>query len=87
MAADTLTRGLTVREVALRYRVGRAKVLGWLRRGELRGINVAGVRCGKPQYVVPPDALTEFERGRAAAEPAPLPRRRRRVAQIDYFPD
>jgi transposase len=86
MDADTLTRGLTVREVAQRYRVGRAKVLGWLRSGQLRGLNVAGVRCGKPQYVIPPDALAEFERGRAAAVPAPPPRRRRTPAVTDYYP-
>jgi excisionase family DNA binding protein len=35
-------RGLTVREVARRYRVCKDKVLGWIRRGELIAVNAGG---------------------------------------------
>ncbi len=38
--------GLTVRDVACRYRVGEDKVRGWIARGELRAINTAKVLCG-----------------------------------------
>jgi hypothetical protein len=33
--------GLTVREFALRYRVGEDKVRGWITRGEVTAINTA----------------------------------------------
>jgi transposase len=79
--------GYTVRDVARRYRVGEDKVRGWIRRGELRAINTATVRCGKARYVILPEALAEFERSRAAAEPPKPPKRRRRTTDVDFYPD
>jgi transposase len=80
--------GLTVRDVARRYRVGDDKVRGWIRRGELRAINTAAVLRGKPRWVVPVEALAEFERRRSAAEPPqPARRRRKQPGFVDYFPD
>jgi len=82
------SRGLTVRDVARRYRVGEDKVRGWIRRGELRAINTAAVLCGKPRWVVMPEALAEFERRRTGgAPPKPARRRRRRTEIVDYYPD
>src|SRR5690349_3173410 len=89
LPAGSLSRaGLTVRDVARRYRVGEDKVRGWIRRGELRAVNTADNPCGKPRWVVPPEALSDFERRRAGGEP-PKPRRRRRpkAGFIDYYPD
>jgi transposase len=84
--ADLSTRGLTVRDVAKRYRVSPDKVRGWIRRGELKAVNTATTLCGRPRWVVSADALTEFEKCRAAA-PAPKPTtRRRRQVQVDYYP-
>jgi transposase len=81
-----LTTGLTVADIARRLRVGADKVRNWIAKGELRVINTAAALCGKPRYVVTPEALAEFENRRAAAPP-PKPRRRRRdQAAIDYFP-
>jgi hypothetical protein len=80
-------RGLTVADLARRYRVGEDKIRGWIKRGELRALNTAGVRCGKPRYVVTPEALEAFERGRQAAAPKPAPRRKRRATTIDFYPD
>ena len=81
-------RGLTVSDVAARYRVGEDKVRGWIRRGELFAINTADVRCSKPRYVVTPEALERFEKGRQAQEPPKPARRPRRAAdEEDYFPD
>jgi transposase len=87
--ADTTApaRGLTTADVAARYRVSEDKVRTWIARGELRAINTASATCGKPRYVVPPDALAEFERRRSAAEPPKPVRRRRTPTQHDYFPD
>jgi transposase len=78
--------GLTVRDVARRYRVGEDKVRGWIGRGELRAINTATALCGRPRWVVPIEALTEFEQRRAGGPPPKPPRRRRPREAIDYYP-
>ena len=82
-------RGLTVSEIAKRYRVGEERVRGWIRRGELLALNVADSKCGRPRFVVLPESLERFERGRAAATPnKPAPRHKRRAAgMIDFYPD
>lgn len=82
-------RGLTVREVALLYRVGYAKVRKWIDRGELVAINTAMVLCGNPRWLILPEALLEFERRRASTPPPkPAMRRRMRAAKlVDYYPD
>ena len=80
--------GFTVRDVTRRYRVSPDKVRGWIRRGELRAINTATALCGRPRWVVPVEALAEFERRRAAT-PAikPAPSRRKQTGAVDYYPD
>src|SRR4051794_23340201 len=79
--------GLTVSEVARRYRVSEDKVRLWLRQGELKAINTSTVLSGKPRWVIPADALEAFERRRAAGAPAKHPRRRRPKVATDFFPD
>jgi excisionase family DNA binding protein len=79
--------GLTVRDVARRYRVGEDKVRAWIARGELRAINTAAVLCGRPRWVVPTEALAAFERARAGGSPPRPQRRPRRPVAIDYYPD
>jgi hypothetical protein len=79
--------GLTVRDLAHRYRVGPDKIRGWIRRGELRALNTALVECGRPRFVVPPEALAEFERRRTTVPPPKPPRRRRHPQEIDIYPD
>jgi excisionase family DNA binding protein len=79
--------GLTVEDVARRLRVGPDKVRGWIARGELKAVNTAAQLCGKPRWVITPDALAAFERRRTGG-PAPKPqRRRRRSALVDFYPD
>jgi hypothetical protein len=86
--ADPPARGLTVAEVARRYRVSPDKVRLWIKKGELRAINTASALCTKPRFVVVAEALAEFERRRQAAAPAkPAPRRRRPAETVDYYPD
>ena len=82
-----LVHGLTVPDVAARYRVGEDKVRGWIKRGELAAINTASFLCGRPQLRVTPEALTAFEQRRTAGPLPKPPRRRRRPAAIDYYPD
>jgi hypothetical protein len=85
---DRPEAGLTTGEVARRYRVGEDKVRGWIRRGELRAINTADPLAGRPRFVIPPEALASFEKGRAAARP-PKPTRRKKKPSgyIDFFPE
>jgi transposase len=89
VSSDPLSlRGYTVRQIAARYRVGRAKVIGWINRRDLSAINTASVRCARPRFVVTPEALAAFERARQAGAPPTIPRRRRRATGfVDYFPD
>jgi hypothetical protein len=81
-------RGLTVRDVAVRYRVGPDKVRGWIARGELRAINTAGVACGKPRWVITQESLAAFERRRVGGPAVKPAKRRKRQAEVtDYYPD
>jgi excisionase family DNA binding protein len=82
---DTV-RGLTVRDIAKLMRVSRDKVLGWIRRGELRAANTADARCRKPRWVIDRADLELFRKGRQAAPPV-KPRRQRRTADIDFYPE
>jgi hypothetical protein len=79
--------GLTTSDVARRYRVSEDKVRAWVRSGELPALNTASALCGKPRFIITPEGLAQFERGRAAAQPRPAPRRRRRSDEMDFYPD
>lgn len=86
--SETLAPGLTVADVAKRFRVSPDKVRTWIRRGDLPAINTADRRCARPRFVVTPESLAAFERRRQAATPnAPKPKRRKRTALVDYYPD
>jgi len=79
--------GFTVAEFARRYRVGCDKVRSWIAKGELKAINTASSLLGKPRWVIPADALAEFEKRRSSGPAPKPPRRRRRAAEVvDYFP-
>jgi transposase len=79
--------GYTVRDLAKLLRVGRARILTFIHSGELKAVNTAAVRCGRPRFVTTPEALAEFQQARQAAPAKPAPRRKRRAGQVDYFPD
>jgi transposase len=86
-ASTDLGRGLTVRDVARRFRVSPDRVRAWIRGGQLAALNTAAARCGRPRFVVTPEAIAEFEHGLAAATaPKPAPRRKRRPATVDFYP-
>jgi hypothetical protein len=80
--------GLTVADVARRYRVSPDKVRQWIKNGELSpALNTASTLCGRPRWVVTPEALAKFEKQRQApAAPKPA-RRKKRSCPVDYFPD
>jgi excisionase family DNA binding protein len=79
-------RGLTVREVARRYRVSTDKVRSWIKRGELMAINTATALCGKRRFVVLPHHLAAFEQKRASGPEPKRPRRGRLGTLVDYYP-
>jgi transposase len=85
--ASPPAHGLTVRDVAARYRVSPDKVRLWILKGELTAVNTAAALCGKPRWVVLPDHLAEFERRRAGGPPPKSERRKKRTCTVDYYPD
>jgi hypothetical protein len=93
---DPPAAGLTVREAARGYkprelarllRVSPDRVRAWIRRGELRACNTADVHCGRPRFVVLPDQLADFLRGRQTAPPPAPAKRRKRTSKVDFYPD
>jgi hypothetical protein len=84
--ADPPRVGYTVREFALRYRIGKDKVRNWIATGQLGAVNVAAALGRKPRWVIPPEAVIAFERRRAGGPAAKTQIRRRRVEGTDYYP-
>lgn len=82
---DDIPRGYTVAQVAARYRVSSDKVRTWIRNGELKAINTARLSCAKPRWIILPDALDAFEKGRAAIPDRKPSRRDRLPMLIDYL--
>ena len=78
--------GLTVADVARRYRVSPDKVRAWIARGELRAVNTSTALCGRPRRVISPDALAEFERRRAGG-PAQTEEPQKEKLRSRLFPD
>jgi hypothetical protein len=79
--------GYTVRDLARKWRIGEDKIRGFLRRGELVGVNVATHLSGKPQWRITAESVERFERRRSSAPPPQPPPRRRRSALVDFYPD
>jgi hypothetical protein len=80
-------RGLTTADVARRYRVSEDKVRSWIDRGELAAVNTATALCGRPRWVISPEALAAFEAARRGGPTPKPPRRKRRTQMVDYYPD
>jgi transposase len=88
MTTTTLsTPGLTVADVAARYRVSPDKVRGWIARGELAAVNTSAVLSGKPRWVIQVSALETFEQRRAGGPPPRPTPRRKKTNLVDYYPD
>jgi len=76
---------LTPPAVARRFAVDPSKVLTWIRRGELRAVNVATHTGGRPRYRISPADLAVFEAARAAGPQPKITRRRRKDAGVIQF--
>jgi excisionase family DNA binding protein len=75
-----------VRDLCERYGVSEHTVLGWIRSGELRAVNV-GRKLGarKPRWRITQEALEAFEQLRTPTPPVPRVRRRRRQEEVIQF--
>ena len=72
--------------VAERYGVDPSKIIGWIKRGELRAIDVSACPGGRPRYRISPADLAIFEASRSAAPQTKITRcRRRKQAGITEF--
>lgn len=76
---------LTVKDLCEWYGVGEHTVLGWIRRGELKAIDVSRRPGGKPRWRITQGALEAFEQLRTPSPPPPPTRRRRRPANVTEF--
>ena len=77
---------LTPPELARQWGIDVAKVLKWIKSGELRAVNLATTRTGRPRYAIDQADMAIFEASRAVHPPAPRVRRRRRdPAIIEFF--
>ncbi len=78
---------LTVKDLTERYGVGEYTVLGWIRSGELRAINVGrSLRAGKPRWRITQQALEAFEQLRTpTTAPQKMPRRKQAAEVIEFY--
>ena len=78
---------LTPPTLARRFGVDVKKVIGWIRSGELRAVNLATTTSGRPRYRISPADLALFEAARSATPQPKISRIRRRKDPnyIEYF--
>ncbi len=55
---------LTPPELARLWGLSRAKVVAFIRSGELQAINVANARCSRPRYLIDREDIAVFEKAR-----------------------
>jgi excisionase family DNA binding protein len=69
---------LTPPQVAEQLGIEPAKVIGWIRRGELKAANVADRLGGRPRYRISTDSLDAFLNRRQPVQAPPRTHRKRR---------
>jgi hypothetical protein len=84
--AEAQYAGYKPRDLCRRWRVGLDRIMGWIRRGELRALDMSSSRSGRPRFVVTPESLAEFE-ARRTTTPPPKTVRKKRTNEIDFYPD
>ena len=76
-AAPPPDRWLSPPQIGRKLGVDPGKIIEWIRRGELRAVNIAENLGGRPRYRVDPAALAAFLDGRSTS-PTPKPVRQRK---------
>jgi len=74
-------------QLAVRYGCDVHKILGLIKTGDLKAINVATNLNGRPRYLIDERDVEAFERRRSVQAPSPTPPRRRAKdpAIIEFF--
>jgi hypothetical protein len=85
MPDDLFARGRFPREVAAYLRKRVSWVRAMIASGELKAVNTAP-RGARPRFVVLPDQLAEFVRGRQTVPPPKRMKRPKRTNLIDFYP-
>lgn len=77
-------QSLTLKEFAARYRISHSSALELVYQGYVRAIDVSANPKGRSRYIIPMDAVEEFERARATNYHQPVTRttRRRKAKQV-----
>jgi excisionase family DNA binding protein len=73
-------RRLTPPELARQLGVSADKILGWIRDGSLRAVNVATTTSGRPRWVIDLADLAAFEETRVSRAQTPKISKRRAKA-------
>jgi hypothetical protein len=83
--SDTRRKKITPPELARQWGIDPHKVIAWVRSGELRAIDVATHRGGRPRYLIDLADVAAFEEARLVAPPTRVLRRRRTVRPKEYI--
>ena len=81
-------RSFSVRVICDRYGVSEGTVLGWIRCGDLRAVNVGrNPGAKKPRWRITEESLAAFEQMRTPVQAQPKTRRRRQAADVvEFYP-
>lgn len=64
-------------ELAARWGIDPAKILAWIKSGEIRAIDACTVQGGRPRYLIDQHDVFVFEEAREVIPACPPPRARR----------
>ncbi len=74
---------LTPPQMARSWGIDVAKILGWIRSGELKACNAATHPGGRPRWLIDVREIEAFEARRSSQ---PTPRKPRRTRRADFIP-
>lgn len=76
---------LTPPQLGKRLGVDPSKIIGWIRSGELKAIDVSNAGSSRPRYRIDPIDIELFEQRRQVIATPKVSRRRRRDPEIIQF--
>jgi hypothetical protein len=85
MPAIAPRKKITPPALAAQWGVDVAKILHWIRSGELRAVNLATDPNGRPRYAIDQADILAFELSRQVQPPPPRVRRRRADPAVHQF--
>lgn len=80
-----LDKAITPNQLAHRLAIKPSKVLKWIADGELKAVNLAERRGGRPRWKILPEYLEEFLASRASTPPPVVRRQRRRPKPVKEY--